>query len=136
MSSSLPATDCESTHSPPCEPPKGSPGPARRRTVKGGRGGFEGENYQWSDEENRKYCNFLLKLRQRVGADAQGARVHKINIQMSRAVRTRTAVQCRSHNQKMLKRLGSLEAVIAYFEDYFSGKAGVALSVIRPFPGD
>ena len=71
-----------------------------------------------------------------MGTGVQGARVRKINIQMSRAIRTRTAIQCRSHNQKMLKRLGSLEAVIAYFEDYFSRKVGTGLSAIKPLPGD
>lgn len=64
-----------------------------------------------------------MKLQLRTASAAQGLRIRKINIQMSRAVRTRTAVQCRSHNQKMLKRLGSVEAVIAYFEDYFGRKA-------------
>jgi len=41
----------------------------------------------------------------------------KVNVKMSRAVQTRTAEQCRSHHQKMLKYHRSNEEIIEFIGD-------------------
>ena len=41
----------------------------------------------------------------------------RINVIMSKKVRTRNSTQCHNHHQKMLKRLGSLEALIEHIKE-------------------
>ena len=42
----------------------------------------------------------------------QERKAAKINVRMSQFLKTRTANQCRSHHQKMLKHYGTIEAII------------------------
>lgn len=35
---------------------------------------------------------------------------------MSKAVQTRTAIQCHSHHQKMMAKHGSIDAIISHFK--------------------
>lgn len=44
-------------------------------------------------------------------------KTHKVFLQMSKQVGTRTADQCRSHHQKISKYHRSLEEIISYYED-------------------
>jgi hypothetical protein len=53
-----------------------------------------------------KNKSFLFSL------SVEEKRKTKVNIQMSRAVKTKNAIQCHSHHQKMVKKHGSVEAVI------------------------
>jgi hypothetical protein len=46
----------------------------------------------------------------------------KIHIKMSKLVKTRNPIQCRSHHQKMLAKFGSLENIIEEFRELISDK--------------
>jgi hypothetical protein len=69
------------------------------------------ENYYWKAAENERYLEFVRENIQWFRLTYK-ERVHvKINVLMSQAVGTRTAHQCHSHHQKMLRKVGSLEAL-------------------------
>lgn len=38
----------------------------------------------------------------------------KINVMMSKKVKTRNSYQCRSHHQKMIKKYGTIQNLISY----------------------
>jgi hypothetical protein len=90
-------------------PPLTSPFTFRRSTPdeEEGRG-------KWSATEQRHYVSFLennlSEMKSRAARKSQ-----KVFLQMSRLVRTRTAEQCRSHHQKVLKSHETVEEIIRFY---------------------
>lgn len=69
-------------------------------------------NYYWTDTENKRYANFLVEFGYMFAMTTRERRQKKINLLMSRRVRTRNPVQCHSHHQKMVKKYGCLSEII------------------------
>lgn len=69
---------------------------------------------KWSATEQRHYVSFLednlSEMKSRAARKSQ-----KVFLQMSRLVRTRTAEQCRSHHQKVLKSHETVEEIIRFY---------------------
>jgi hypothetical protein len=61
-------------------------------------------------------------------------RSQKMFIQMSRAVKTRTADQCRSHHQKILKYHNSIDETVDFFAARLSNLSSTKLRARRPKP--
>lgn len=68
--------------------------------------------YYWSTKENRSYINFLNKHRSLVEISPIERKIKKVNLQMSKYVKTRTPTQCHTHHQKMMTRYGNIESII------------------------
>jgi hypothetical protein len=72
----------------------------------------EKTKYHWSEIEQMRYIKCLdsrRKLFDLTAPEKNKIGVHKI---MSRYVKVRNSAQCRSHHQKMIKKYGSIEAII------------------------
>jgi hypothetical protein len=69
-------------------------------------------NYYWTDSENKRYANFLAEFGYMFAMTPRERRQKKINLLMSKRVRTRNPVQCHSHHQKMVKKYGCLAEII------------------------
>lgn len=57
----------------------------------------------WTLAENEAYMNFLSLNTELFTLSKLGRRDAKINVLMSKAIKSRSADQCRSHHQKMMK---------------------------------
>jgi hypothetical protein len=73
-------------------------------------------NYNWTDLENNRYMQALKQYASILCLSPQERRVKKVNLLLSRKVRTRSPLQCHSHHQKMMAKYGSLEKVISQLE--------------------
>lgn len=71
----------------------------------------------WSLEENIRYKTFLRNNQNLFELTLKKRKEIKINIKMSRFVKTRTSSQCRSHHQKMLIYHGSNQAIIDHIDN-------------------
>ena len=69
---------------------------------------------KWSEKENLKYAEFLQKNRKEF-ADEVKRRSNRVFKKMQKKIKKRTAEQCRTHHQKMLKKFHSIESIISYF---------------------
>lgn len=70
----------------------------------------------WTIGENTSYMLFLMKNQWLFELSKIERRDIKINVLMSQWVKTRSADQCRSHHQKMVKYHGNIKGVIEYVE--------------------
>lgn len=68
----------------------------------------------WKAHENQKYIEFLKENKDLFEKDREDKRLMKINIMMSKSVRTKNATQCRSHHQKMLVHYKTIENIILF----------------------
>ena len=68
--------------------------------------------YYWSITENRNYVKFLIKHGGLLSLSALERKQKKVNLLMSKQVKTRTPTQCHTHHQKMMARYGSIEVII------------------------
>ena len=68
----------------------------------------------WSLTENIRYKDFLVKNLHLFELPLRKRKELKVNIRMSKFMRTRNSSQCRSHHQKMLKYHGDNLAIIAH----------------------
>lgn len=68
--------------------------------------------YNWSDYENKKYVQFLAEFQKLLQLPPKERKLHKLNLKMSRRIKTRNHVQCRTHHQKMMEKFGSVGAII------------------------
>ena len=59
--------------------------------------------YFWNETENIKYREFVEKNLELLLKPLKERKAHKINIMMSKYIKSRTSCQCRSHHQKMLQ---------------------------------
>lgn len=66
--------------------------------------------------ENLRYIQFLKKNARLFDLPLVKRKAMKINQRMSRAVKTRSSLQCQSHHQKMMKFHMSIEAITARIE--------------------
>jgi hypothetical protein len=72
----------------------------------------KGTNYFWTDAENRRYASFLQEFSHLFELSPEERRLKKVNLLMSKKVRTRNTTQCHSHHQKMLEKYGSIKNII------------------------
>ena len=73
--------------------------------------------YFWDEDENMRYRGFLRDYMGMLTKNTEERRSLKVNVRMSRYVRSRTTKQCRSHHQKMLKHHGSIAGILEYFSE-------------------
>ena len=65
----------------------------------------------WTEMEKIKYITFIASNTEMV-SDRLTRRKKKVFEKMSRAIKTRTPTQCRSHHQKCMKRFHTLDRII------------------------
>ena len=70
----------------------------------------------WTPVEQVTYINFLKERKEEMDISAL-RRSQKIFIMMSKVVKTRSADQCRSHHQKIIKYHNTIEEAIEFFSD-------------------
>lgn len=70
----------------------------------------------WSDEENKKYVQFLKGFLKLINGDTLQKRKYHLNRMLSKHIGTRSPIQCRSHHQKMMKVYKTPEAIISHFD--------------------
>jgi hypothetical protein len=80
------------------------------------------QEYFWSLAENLKYKDFLVSNFEFFGVDSKERRQIQIHVQMGKFIGSRNSKQCRSHHQKMLRKYGSIEGIIAYIDSLDLGK--------------
>jgi len=71
-------------------------------------------NSTWTLQENILYKEFMINHKHWFGLGKEQRRAIKINVLMSKFVKTRTSEQCRSHHQKMILHHGDLDSIVAY----------------------
>ena len=71
----------------------------------------------WNLKENLAYAEFLREEGHLYALDREKLKVLKINVRMSKVVKTRSADQCRSHHQKMMKYHGSIPSIIRHVQN-------------------
>jgi hypothetical protein len=76
--------------------------------------GLEGRG-KWTITEQKIYISFLEENLEEMECRAL-RKTEKVYMKMAREVRTRTADQCRSHHQKVLKYHSSVEDIISYYK--------------------
>jgi hypothetical protein len=70
----------------------------------------------WKPVENQRYVEFLRRNTDLFEKNREDKRLMKINLLMSKFVKSKTSTQCRSHHQKMLLHYGSIQAIIDNLE--------------------
>jgi hypothetical protein len=73
-------------------------------------------NYYWTDLENTRYLQALKQYANILNLSVQERRLKKVNLLLSRKIRTRSPLQCHSHHQKMMAKYGSLEEIMIQLE--------------------
>lgn len=68
----------------------------------------------WSEDENDKYVEFLLKFKSVLEGGKKNRRKWHLNRMMSKAISSRSHEQCRSHHQKMIKHYRTIEGIIGH----------------------
>ena len=68
-------------------------------------------NYYWSVDENRRYCDFLMRYPNIFSLPTNQKKNMRVNVMMSKKVKTRNPQQCHSHHQKMVKKYGSIAEI-------------------------
>lgn len=104
------------------------------RSAEMGWGEQEGKG-KWSISEQKIYISFLEENLQEMGCRTL-RKTEKVFMHMARQVRTRTADQCRSHHQKILKYHNSLQDIIDYYKEHLFGKQVQGDSCIFRKTGD
>ena len=66
---------------------------------------------KWTLKENTKYAHFLMKFAKDMDSEAARRALHLFKI-MAKGIYRRSAEQCRTHHQKMVKRYGSIENIV------------------------
>lgn len=69
----------------------------------------------WNLPETIKYIGFIKQAALKF-ADEQTRRQERVFSLMAQEMRSRNAVQCRSHHQKMVQAYGTLENIISHYE--------------------
>ena len=59
-------------------------------------------NYNWNETEKRRYVKFLMRNMQLFDLSREERKKRKINVLMSKAIKTRSSTQCQTHHQKMI----------------------------------
>lgn len=72
-----------------------------------------GRKKHWKSAENMRYVEFLRTNEELFTLGREDKRLMRINILMSKFVRTKTSTQCRSHHQKMVKHYGTIAETVA-----------------------
>jgi hypothetical protein len=70
----------------------------------------------WTEEENGKYIEFLMKFREVIEGEKKQRRKWHLNRIMSKFLGSRSHEQCRSHHQKMIKNYRSIDGIINHFK--------------------
>jgi hypothetical protein len=68
--------------------------------------------YYWSIDENKRYSDFLSFNGHMFSMSLSQKKNLRVNVQMSKKVKTRTPQQCHSHHQKMMKKYGSIPSIV------------------------
>jgi predicted nucleic acid binding AN1-type Zn finger protein len=68
----------------------------------------------WKPLENMRYVAFLSENKELFEKDREDKRILKINILMSKYVKSKNSTQCRSHHQKMLVHYKNIDNIILY----------------------
>ena len=69
-------------------------------------------HYYWSIDENRRYCEFLMRFPEIYNLPTNEKKNMKVNVLMSKRIKTRNPQQCHTHHQKMVKKYGSIANII------------------------
>jgi len=68
--------------------------------------------FHWGPVEQQKYIKFLVDQRGLFELNSDRRRVVGVHVKMSKTIRNRSAIQCRSHHQKMLMKYGNIDNII------------------------
>jgi hypothetical protein len=69
-------------------------------------------SYQWNETEKLRYLMFLSQKRSLFALPLKQRKRKRIHYLLSKMVKTRSAIQCRSHHQKMLSKFGSIAEIL------------------------
>ena len=86
------------------------------KTKKGEKKSKEGKSH-WGPVETQRYIDFLVRNREIFLLPLQKKKDIKIYVLMSKHLKVRDSLQCRSHHQKMLIKEKSIDGII---EKYYS----------------
>lgn len=67
----------------------------------------------WRKAEKKRYLLFLKDNRHLFALSKAERKIIKINVLMSRAIKSRTPAKCHSFHQKMIKKHGSIDHIIS-----------------------
>ena len=73
----------------------------------------KGCGFGWTPLENKRYQEFLSQNQSLFCLSLEEKKRLAIHSQMSQTIKSRTSLQCRSHHQKMIKKYGSVDKIIA-----------------------
>lgn len=71
---------------------------------------------KWTKNEQKAYIEFLIDNKEEMSSKL-ARKSQKVFLKMSLLVKTRTADQCRSHHQKILKYQGSIDEIIKQHQE-------------------
>lgn len=74
-------------------------------------------SYYWSLEENKRYSEFLKLHPELFDLSVSQKKNLRVNVMMSKKIKSRTPQQCHSHHQKMVKKYGNIENIIVGLRD-------------------
>lgn len=69
-------------------------------------------SYYWNMDENRRYLDFLRAHAGVFDLSVSEKKNMRVNVMMSKKVKSRTPQQCHSHHQKMMKKYGSIPNIL------------------------
>jgi hypothetical protein len=69
-------------------------------------------SYYWNSDENKRYLEFLQLHPGVFELPVSEKKNIRVNVMMSKKVKTRTPQQCHSHHQKMMKKYGNVQNII------------------------
>jgi hypothetical protein len=58
--------------------------------------------YYWSDKENKRYVRFLKESGHVLMLPPNERKIKKVNLTMSKKIKSRNSTQCHTHHQKMM----------------------------------
>lgn len=79
----------------------------------------------WNKAEKRRYVGFLKKNKRLFALAPEQRKELKINVLMSRAVRTRSPAKCHSFHQKMIIKYSSVDLILANFAQQLTKRTPV-----------
>ena len=67
----------------------------------------------WTLAESKRYLKFLIQSQHHLELGKEKRRL-KLNVKMSKVIKSRDPSQCHSHHQKMLIKYGSVAEILNY----------------------
>jgi hypothetical protein len=70
----------------------------------------------WTVTESKRYLKFLIQSQHHLELGKKEKKRLKLNVKMSKVIKSRDSSQCHSHHQKMLIKYGSVSKIINFLK--------------------